>query len=153
MSTAVATPRVPFFKRVEDELKKILHAFGQDEPKVAQVAAGTLAIVTPLIVTVLTISGDAPAAALVPPIVSRIQYGLAALTTIVQSNGADKATAKSVVDSLISELSTFEQVVGIKDDATKAKIGTIAVELQAIAAALPAAKAVTLAPAPAPAAS
>lgn len=129
---------VGIFIKVEKELEVIGHdfkvleeKFAKDEPQIEKAALATIAVLTPAIVAVLSVYAP-EAAPLIPPIAARIQAGLAALNTVVTQSGTAQPTVASIVNGIVAQLKTFEQVAGIKDAKTQAEIGSVLVSLQSI---------------------
>ena len=129
VTTTAKKPSI--WARVKAEIKLIVAKVESDEPECEKIALATIAILTPLAVTVLAIA-DPVAVPLVAPIVSRVQTGLAALTVAVKDSGL-QPTVPSIAAGIISQLSEFETVAGIKDPKVQTNISTIATELQGIA--------------------
>jgi hypothetical protein len=99
----------------------------------------TLALVTyaaPILEGILAVA-DPAVAALVTPIITRIQTGLATAYSLANEGTASGATLSTTLAAFVADLSTLESVAGIKDVATQAKVETILSEAQAIVALIP----------------
>jgi hypothetical protein len=133
-----------FFSRVEGFFKKV---FGSS--KWEKTASTTIAIIAPLLETVLTLTAGAPAAALVAAVVATVQKDLAATAVLiddVDAGGASVATGPQQIANLLNgikaNLGGLLSVAEVKNSAKIAEITTavttVTAEVDAILAAIPA---------------
>jgi hypothetical protein len=121
-----------FFAKLAADFEKI---FG----KAPSFIHFTLALVTyaaPILEGILAVA-DPAVAALVAPITTRLQTGLATAYSLANEGTASGATLSTTLAAFAADLTTLESVAGIKDAATQAKIATILSEVQAIVALIP----------------
>jgi hypothetical protein len=121
-----------FFAKLAADFEKI---FG----KAPSFIHFTLALVTyaaPILEGILAVA-DPAVEALVAPIITRLQTGLATAYSLANEGTASGATISTVLAAFVADLTTLESVAGIKDAATQAKIATILSEVQAVVALIP----------------
>ena len=121
-----------FFAKLAADFEKI---FG----KAPSFIHFTLALVTyaaPILEGIQAVA-DPAVAALVTPIITRLQTGLATAYSLANEGTASGATLSTTLAAFVADLSALESVAGIKDAATQAKIATILSEAQAIVALIP----------------
>jgi hypothetical protein len=123
-----------FFHTIEQDFLKLF----KKTPSFIHFALALVTYAAPFVEGVLAVV-DPAAAALVDPIITRMETGLTTIYSLANQGTASGATLATTLAAFQSDLSTLEAVGGIKDAATQAKIATITSEVQAIIALIPAA--------------
>ena len=123
------------FHDIENIFKKLFAA----EPKLAQTVTATIAVVAPLVETILVVTGDEAAAVEIEQVVEQVEADLAAITGLVKTSGATP-TLQSVLAAVETDLKSLLTAGDIKDSGTITKVtdivDTIVAELQAIVGAV-----------------
>jgi len=117
-----------FFKQLADDFLKLF----KKTPSFVHFALALVTYAAPFVEGVLAVT-DPAAAALVDPIITRLETGL----TTIYSLANQGTTSGATLAAFQADLTTLESVAGIKDAATQAKIATITSEVQAILALIP----------------
>lgn len=121
-----------FFSTLEADFIKIF----KKTPNYVHFALALVTYAAPFVEGVLAVT-DPAAAALVDPVITRLETGLTTIYSLANQGTASGATLATTLAAFQSDLSTLENVAGIKDAATQAKIATITSEVQAIIALIP----------------
>jgi hypothetical protein len=118
-----------FFSELEADFKKL---FGH-APTYIHLAISAISFGAPVVEMILS-AVDPAAVAVVQPIVTRIEAGLATAYTLTKKGTSAGATLASTLTSVQSDLTTIESTAGIKSPETQAKIATLLAEIQAVVA-------------------
>lgn len=125
-----------FFGKIGGFFKNL---FGKEQ-NWEKVASVTLAVVSPLVGTILTITGGPAASAPVIAIINQIQADLKAVNDVVVTAGP-APTAASYLNSILANLQELEASADIKNSdnahAVTLITTTLIAEVEAIIAALP----------------
>jgi len=121
-----------FFKQLADDFLKLF----KKTPSFVHFALALVTYAAPFVEGVLAVT-DPAAAALVDPIITRLETGLTTIYSLANQGTTSGATLATTLAAFQADLTTLESVAGIKDAATQAKIATITSEVQAILALIP----------------
>ena len=121
-----------FFKQLADDFLKLF----KKTPSFVHFALALVTYAAPFVEGMLAVT-DPAAAALVDPIITRLETGLTTIYSLANQGTTSGATLATTLAAFQADLTTLESVAGIKDAATQAKIATITSEVQAILALIP----------------
>ena len=121
-----------FFTTLKNDFEKLF----KKTPTEIHLALAVITYAAPIVEGILAVTAPA-ASALVAPIITRVETGLATAYSLANEGTASGATLSTTLSGVVADLGTIESVAGIKDAATQAKISTIISEAQAVVALLP----------------
>lgn len=122
-----------FFSTLKSDFEKL---FGKS-PTYVHFALSAIQFAAPVVETILAVS-DPAAGALVAPIITRVEAGLATAYSLASEGTASGATLGTTLSAVQADLASLESVAGIKDANTQAKIATVLAEITQVVAMIPA---------------
>jgi hypothetical protein len=105
------------FESIESDFSKLF----SKAPTVLQVVSTDIAVVAPVVETIITLTGNEAGAAGVALVVNQVEVDLTTALTVIKTSGST-ASVKSVLQAVVSNLPAILSAGDIKDAATLAKV-------------------------------
>lgn len=105
------------FESIESDFAKLF----SKTPTVLQVVSTDIAVVAPIVETIIALTGNEAGAAGVAFVVNQVEVDLTTALTVIKTSGST-ASVKSVLQAVVANLPQILSAGDIKDAATLAKV-------------------------------
>ena len=105
------------FESIESDFSKLF----SKAPTVLQVVETDIAVVAPVVETIIALTGNEAAAAAISVVINQVEVDLTTALTVIKTSGST-ASVKSVLQAVVSNLPAILSAGDIKDAATLAKV-------------------------------
>ena len=105
------------FESIESDFAKIF----SKAPTVLQVVETDIAVVAPVVETIIALTGNEAAAAAITVVVNQVEVDLTTALTVIKTSGSSP-NVKSVLQAVVANLGSILSAGDIKDSATLAKV-------------------------------
>jgi hypothetical protein len=105
------------FESIESDFAKLF----SKAPTVLQVVETDIAVVAPVVETIIALTGNEAAAAAITVVVNQVEVDLTTALTVIKTSGSSP-NVKSVLQAVVANLGSILSAGDIKDAATLAKV-------------------------------